>query len=81
MNEAKCCTPVELLNDMAQEIIDRLDKVTSLTNGIEDKVYGTRPQEACEKNGPPAGLQAKLFCIRSLTKDIGVALEGIHAKL
>jgi hypothetical protein len=81
MNEAKCCTPVELLNDMAQEIIDKLDKITGIATGIEDKVYGTRPQEACEKNAPPASLQAKLFCIRSLTKDIGVALESIHAKL
>jgi hypothetical protein len=83
MNEAKCATaaPVELLNDIAQDVIDVLDKVTSLANVIEGKLYGSNPQQTCDKNAPPINLQEKLICIRSQVRDIGSTLDTVQMKL
>ncbi|MFA5305953.1 MAG: hypothetical protein WC365_00740 [Candidatus Babeliales bacterium] len=82
MNEAKCAVaPIELLNDIAQEIIDILDKVNSLANVIDNRMYGSSPQPPCDKKEPPANLRERLICIRSQVKEIGDTLETVQAKV
>lgn len=84
MNEnAKCCatSPVEPLNDIAQNIIDTLDKVDSLSNVINDRICGG-PVSPCPANLPaPPNLHEKLLCIRSLVSGIGSTLSSVHDRI
>ena len=83
MNEAKCCTatPTELLNDIAQDIIDRLIGVNNLANAIEDRMYGSEPQETCNAKESPSNLKERLLCIRSQVNKIGSTLEDVQKKV
>ena len=81
MNETCTPAPVELLNDMAQEIIDRLAAVNCMASIIEDRMYGSPPQQQCETKNAPACLEARLRCIRSQVKEIGDTLESVQAKV
>jgi len=81
MNEAKCCASVEMLNDIAQDIIERLDGINRSANVLEERMYGSTPQPACETKKAPTCLEERLRCIRVQVKEIGDTLESAQARV
>jgi hypothetical protein len=83
MNEQKCCAaaPAELLNEIAQEIIDKLAAVNDLACVIEDRMYGSEPQKVCNAKEAPTNLKDRLICIRNQVNEIGGTLETVQKKV
>ncbi len=81
MNEVKCAKE-ESLNEIAQGIIDRLDSINGLSNGIDERLYkGDVPNCKALSQPAPVSLFDKLLCIRSLTDEIGSTLGLVRERI